>query len=106
MKKFLMAAALAGGLALPATVTEARVPLMKGNCPGDLVVMTKVADGPVFFNDKEAMVTVFNKDYAIAKLNEISIGISLDANDALSLQYENSKTGVNILCKIEYPKTN
>jgi hypothetical protein len=95
-----MVAVLLAGLALP-TIAEAKIPIMKGTCPDGLEVTAKVVDGPVYFNGKEAMVTIYNKDFAIAKLDVISVGIALDANDALSLQYENPKTGVNILCKIE-----
>ena len=105
MKKLSLAAVLLAGLVLPGSA-QARHPVMKGLCPDGLVVESKVADGPVLFNGKEAAVTVFNKDFAQAKLDVITVAIALDANDAVSLQYENAKTGVNILCKMEYPKTN
>ena len=107
MNKLSVAAALLALAALPGAAQAqvsgnanvGRIPAFKAICPDNLEVTTKEG-GPIMLNGKEAMLMVYSKDFSTATLDTITVTVEMDANDALSMNYSNTKTGLNVGCKI------
>ena len=77
----------------------ARIPAFHAMCPENTDVVTKDG-GPILVNGKETKLMTFSKDFTAAALDNITVTVEMDANDAVSMTFTNSKTGNQDYCKI------
>ena len=92
MNKLLFAAAL---LAM-GSAHAASLPKFEVTCPTDLAVRAD-AGGPVFINDKKAILSKFSEQYYEARGEGVTISISIAADGSPTVTYT-GKQGANGIC--------
>lgn len=92
MNKLLFAAAL---LAM-GSAHAASLPKFEVTCPTDLAVRAD-AGGPVFINDKKAILSKFSEQYYEAKGQGVTLSISIAADGSPTVTYT-GKQGANGIC--------
>lgn len=97
MKKILIAssALAAAQIAMTATASLAAIPSLHYTCPGKIEVHAPKG-GPVYINDKEAKLKVFNKNAYEAKGSGVTILITINPDGTPSVSYTGSgrKNGI------------
>ena len=74
----------------------ASLPKFEVTCPTDLAVRAD-AGGPVFINDKKAILSKFSEQYYEARGEGVTISISLDGKGTPTISYT-GKQGANGVC--------
>jgi len=82
----------------------ASLPKFEVTCPTDLAVRAD-AGGPVFINDKKAILSKFSEQYYEAKGQGVTLSISIAADGSPTVTYT-GKQGANGICteREETPK--
>lgn len=99
MNKLLFAAAL---LAM-GSAHAASLPKFEVTCPTDLAVRAD-AGGPVFINDKKAILSKFSEQYYEAKGQGVTLSISIAADGSPTVTYT-GKQGANGICEKQEENT-
>ena len=81
-----------------AGVATAGIPLFNATCPGGIDVHADQG-GPVYFNGKEAKLKKVNKDYYEATGSGITLSISINPDETVTLTYT-GQHGANGVCNV------
>ncbi|MBK1717221.1 hypothetical protein [Thiocystis violacea] len=81
-----------------AGVANAGIPFFNATCPGGIEVHADKG-GYVYFNGKQAKLKKVNKEYYEATGSGITLSISLNPDESVSLTYT-GKHGANGVCQV------
>ena len=82
-------------------VAQAGLPFFNATCPGDIDVHADEG-GYVYFNGKKATLKKVNKEYYEATGSGITLSISLNPDESVTLTYT-GKHGANGVCQVTEP---